>query len=295
MRYLLWALLILNGCGEPERLGPPALDNLRQLAPGLWSGAAPSGDEAFQELARLGVKTVISVDGAKPDVEAARRQGLRTVHLPIGYDGVPPTRALELAKALKELPGPLYVHCHHGRHRGPAAAAVACVVAGKLDNDQAVEAMKKMGTGEEYLGLWSSARAARRADPELLRALSVEYAEVSAVPPLAEAMVLLDETFERLELCRRAGWKIPPEHPDAEPAHEALRTREILAEILRTDDLRARPADFRSWMEAARISAAELEARLREGSGAESIQKAHEKLRRSCADCHKPYRNAPRN
>jgi cytochrome c556 len=70
--------------------------------------------------------------------------------------------------------------------------------------------------------------------------------------------------------------------------------REILTEILRSDDFKGRPADFKSWMEAARSSAGDLEARLRQGAGAESIRLAHEALGRSCSDCHKPYRNAPR-
>ena len=29
-----------------------------------------------------------------------------------------------LARAARTLPGPIFVHCHHGMHRGPAAAAV---------------------------------------------------------------------------------------------------------------------------------------------------------------------------
>ena len=50
---------------------------------------------------RLGVKTVISVDGAKPDVDLAKKHGMRYVHLPHGYDGVPDDRAKELAKAVR--------------------------------------------------------------------------------------------------------------------------------------------------------------------------------------------------
>ena len=73
------------------------------------------------------MQTVISVDGAKPDLEAARKHGLRYVHLPHGYDGVPAPRGDELAIALRTLEGPIYVHCHHGKHRSPAAAGVAWV------------------------------------------------------------------------------------------------------------------------------------------------------------------------
>lgn len=285
------ALLLLASCAGPQAPDQP-LPNLHTVAPGVLSGAVPEGDASFRELARLGVRTVISVDGMKPDVEGARRHGLRYVHLPIGYDGIPADRALELGKALSELPGPVYLHCHHGKHRGPAAAAVACVVAGKLDNDQAVQVMKSMGTGEQYRGLWSSARGARAAESGVLERLHVDYREVAPIPPLTEAMVALDEAFDRLERCRKAGWSTPPGHPDVDPPHEALRAREILTEIQRTEDCKGRPADFQDWIETGRRAAAELERRLREPSG--EPKAAFEALRKTCADCHKPYRNAPK-
>jgi len=284
--FALLVAALLGGCASS-----PAIENLHEIAPGVLTGAVPQGDDAFRELAGRGVRTVISVDGAKPDPAAAHRHGLRYVHLPIGYDGIPQDRAMELAKALTGLPGPFYLHCHHGRHRGPAAAAVACVVAGKIDNDRAVAAMKTMGTGEEYLGLWASARTAKPADPEALRSLKVDYHEIAAVPPMAEAMVALDLAFDNLDVCRGAEWRSPAGHPDVHPPHEALRAREILTEIMRTDDFKSRPADFKGLMEASHRAALEVESRLR-GSG--DPQAAFDALRKSCSDCHKPYRNTPR-
>ncbi len=286
MRLLAAVLIALTSCSTA--IHKPGLENAHWLTGSVISGAQPEGDAAFGELAALGVKTLISVDGAKPDADAARRYGLRTVHLPIGYDGVPAERARELAKAILELPGPVYIHCHHGLHRSPAAAAVACVVAGQMTNDQAVDAMKTLGTGPQYLGLWASAREARPAEASVLRELKVEFREVVPIPPLAEAMVGLDEVFERLQLCAKAGWRKPAEHPDLDPAHEALRAREILTEIVRTDDCRSRPEDFRSWMGGAKSAAEQLESRLR---AAESPDQAFTALKQSCATCHKPYRN----
>ena len=77
---------------ETPRLGAvdaPGLHNVYRLTDKLLSGSGPEGDEGFASLQQLGVKTVLSVDGARPDVARARRFGLRYVHLPIGYDGVP--------------------------------------------------------------------------------------------------------------------------------------------------------------------------------------------------------------
>ena len=41
---------------------------------------------------------------------------------PIGYDGVPREQALRMIKAVQVAKGPVYFHCHHGKHRGPAGA-----------------------------------------------------------------------------------------------------------------------------------------------------------------------------
>src|SRR5688572_11354389 len=75
------------------------LDNFYQITAQIYSGATPGDDSAFADLAARGIKTIISVDGASPDVEAAKKFGLRYVHLPMGYDGISTNRALELVKA----------------------------------------------------------------------------------------------------------------------------------------------------------------------------------------------------
>jgi protein tyrosine phosphatase (PTP) superfamily phosphohydrolase (DUF442 family)/cytochrome c556 len=276
---------------DPRPLGLSHLENVHEISPGVLTGSGPHGEKSFEELAARGVRTVISVDGAKPEVEAARKYGLRYVHLPIGYDGVPEEKTLAIAKALNELPGPVYVHCHHGKHRGPAAAAVACVAAGKLDNEGAVRVMKTMGTGENYIGLWASAREAKRMDTA---AAQVAFKEVAPVPPIMEAMVALEHAFEGLTFSKKAGWTKPADHPDIDPPHEALRAREIVTEILRTDEHKARPADYQGWMKASLDAATELETLLRAKAPFASLDATYAKLQKSCADCHKPYRNTPK-
>src|SRR5262245_6224214 len=57
--------------------GPvPGLHNVYRLGDRLYSGSSPEGDAGFASLRKLGVKTVLSVDGARPDLERARRYGL---------------------------------------------------------------------------------------------------------------------------------------------------------------------------------------------------------------------------
>jgi protein tyrosine phosphatase (PTP) superfamily phosphohydrolase (DUF442 family) len=108
---------------EPTPLSVASLPNAFRVSERIYSGGNPDDERGFAALAKLGVKTAISVDGARPDVETARRFGIRYVHLPFGYDGIPKDRIAELAKCAATMQGPLYIHCHHGKHRGPAAVA----------------------------------------------------------------------------------------------------------------------------------------------------------------------------
>src|SRR5262245_5214765 len=103
-RVWLGVLLVVAGCqakpaeptvpptapahsGEIQPLEVPGLHNVFRVSERVYSGSSPDGDAGFAALEKLGVKTIISVDGAKPDAEAAGRHGLRYVHLPFGYDG----------------------------------------------------------------------------------------------------------------------------------------------------------------------------------------------------------------
>ncbi|MBI3830777.1 MAG: hypothetical protein HY291_14750, partial [Planctomycetes bacterium] len=185
------------------------LDNAHRISEKVFAGAQPDGEPAFKALKELGIKTVISVDGATPDIETAHKYGLKYVHLPFGYDGIPPEREKEIAKAIKDLPGPIYVHCHHGMHRGPAAAAVGCVLSGQITTDEALEDLKVFGTGANYHGLWAAARDAKPMDEKELKKLKVDFKEVAPIPPLADAMVQYDELVDRLKTCKAVGWKTP--------------------------------------------------------------------------------------
>lgn len=287
---------------KAEKINDPRLENAYRLTPKVSTGAQPEGEAAFKALNELGIKTVISVDGATPDVELAHKYGLHYVHLPFGYDGIPPERALEMAKAVKELEGSIYVHCHHGKHRGPAAAATACVLIGALTNAEALADMRVLGTGEHYLGLWASAREARQADEKTLNDLKVDFKEVSPIPKLAEAMVKVDECCERLKECKAAGWKAPQDHPDLDPPHEALILREVYTELMRTPDFAARKDDFKGWMQEAEKAGQELETELQAwkktgyaGAPPAKLEPALKALQNNCAACHKAYRNAPRD
>ncbi|HSI33487.1 MAG TPA: cytochrome c, partial [Tepidisphaeraceae bacterium] len=241
-------------------------------------------------LKELGVKTIVSVDGAAPDVEGARKYGMRYVHLPITYSGVDPAQGKAIAKALDELPGPIYVHCHHGKHRSAAAVAVACVYNGTLRPEQATAVLETFGTGANYKGLWAAARDARPLRPEELRDLKIEYVERAKIPRLAEAMVQVDTRWDHLKEIKAAGWKAPKDHPDLDPPHEALQLEELLRELRRTDKTHADKPAYNTQMAAAETATAQLREALK-ANDAMRAEAAFKAVGASCLACHKGFRD----
>jgi hypothetical protein len=285
----------------PTRLTSQYLPNLVQVHPRVLSGGLPKGERAFQELADRGVRTIISVDGAKPDVRAATKFGLRYVHLPHGYDGVPRERAQALAKAVRELDGPFYIHCHHGKHRSPAAASVACVATGLIPPSSALSVLELAGTSPHYQGLYRSAEDARPLADAVLDALQVTFQDTAEVPPMAEAMVALEITQDHLEGIADAGWKAPADHPDLEPAHEALLLKEHFTELLRTDEERPQPEEFRRLLRDSEAAARQLESELRAWASAADAKPnppavlGHlaKRISANCVSCHQTFRDMP--
>lgn len=266
------------------------LPHLLQLTPTLLCGGAPMGDAAFRELAALGVTTLISVDGAKPDVDRARHHGLRYVHLPIGYDGIPRTRQAELARAASMATGIVYVHCHHGRHRGPAAAAIIGAWTGGWPPSRTAALLEQAGTGPQYPGLYHDVAQARP-DARALAQVG-DLPEVASVPTTVEAMVLLDTQLVRLKASAARSFR--PARGQTEPpaAQAATLLREGLAELMRLEEPGApRPPDYRRRLEEARSVAVRLERSLQSEPSPSGATALLEDLARSCSACHRAHRD----
>lgn len=288
-----------NADWQPEHIDDNRLPNAFRLHERVISGGLPE-EAGMQALRELGVKTIISVDGARPDVELAEKYGLRYVHLPHGYDGIPAERARELAKAVLELEGPIYIHCHHGKHRSPAAAATACIEAGLIPPENGLPYLHAAGTSENYRGLYESVAKAHPLDRALLEALNAEFPAAVEVPPLAQAMVAVEHTHDHLKLIAGNGWRPVPEHPDLEPAHEALLLREHYRELLRTEEVQRKPQDFQQRLRESEDAAAALEEALREFAKSETatdppaaVTDAFTAVSEHCKTCHHQYRDVP--
>lgn len=272
----------------PTPVDVEGVHNAFWLGPGIMSGSQPEGEVAFESLAQHGIRTLVSVDGAAPDAEAAERHGIRTVHLPIGYDGIPRDRQLELLRVAQDLEGPIFVHCHHGKHRGPAAASIIAVGDQGWTGDEAVAAMQSMGTAPEYAGLYACVAAFAPPSTSELERADASFPARTPVSDMAEAMVHVDERWESLKLAKATGWKAIPDHPDIDPPHEALMLKETFREIARADG--QWPAGFVEESERMEKAAADLEAAIRAGN-VEAANAAFGAGAASCKACHVDYRN----
>lgn len=267
-----------------------ALHNVHALGD-LISGAVPEGDPAFDELKAMGVKTIISVDGATPDVARAAARGMRYVHIPITYSDVPEKQQLEIARAIRDLPGPVYIHCHHGKHRSPAATAAAAVALGLATPEAAVAFMKKAGTAPNYAGLYQCVAEATVVSASALSAASNEFPAVQKPEGMVAAMVEVDVAYEHLQDIRAAGWVTPRDHPDLVPAAEAGR----LADQMRFsgEDPRslAKGPDYAKMLADAVEVASALEAGIVRGESKDQLEARWKLVAASCKECHAVYRD----
>jgi len=277
-----FALVLAATAGAAEPIQLPGIENAFRVTERILSGSQPEGDKAFRALADLGVKTIVSVDGAKPDLATARRFGLRYIHLPIGYDGVPQARVPELAK-VAEIPaeGLIFVHCHHGKHRGPTAVAIMCESAEGWSPAKAEEWLRKAGTGTDYGGLYRSVLEFKPVTKEQIAAVG-PLPEVAKTPGIVDAMIAIDEHIDFLKGAQSAGW------PRA--AGDATLLLEQYREIARLEDTAKRNDSYRALLAKGTEAATTLTDALRTHS-ADKADFAFKQLRENCAACHKEHRN----
>lgn len=283
---------------SPQKLSTKSIPNAIRLNDKVISGGLPENEKAFEELQALGIKTIISVDGQTPDVDTARRFGMSYVHLPHGYDGISDTRIVELAKAVQDLPGPIYIHCHHGKHRSPAAATVACVASGMLEPGSGEEVLKLAGTSAHYRGLFKVVRDVTPIDADVLKKLEVDFKSIEAIPPLAEAMVDLEHTFAQIGAIEAAGWSTPENHPDLVATHESLILQEHFTEMLRSDDAKELGESFVEMLRESERDSKQLHQILSVHEG-ETLSKklqsdlsvVRKRIQDNCKACHIQFRD----
>ncbi|MHC4550258.1 MAG: hypothetical protein ACYTEZ_15920 [Planctomycetota bacterium] len=269
----------------------PGLHNVYQLSDRILSGSEPHGEEALARLSRMGVKTILSVDGKVPDAETAARHGMRYVHVPIQYRGITEDELARIVKTFRELEGPFFVHCFHGKHRGPAAAAVGRLVVDGAPREQALAEMRQWcGTSKSYEGLYRT--IASQAMPSTTETARYGWAFPAAHPlgGLRQTMVEIARHWDNLKLLAPREWQADPEHPDVDARNEADKLAGLFARARGLDSVTKAPEDFRDWMETSAAESGSLLAHLKAGATAKA-SKAFRIVKQTCSSCHAGYRN----
>jgi protein tyrosine phosphatase (PTP) superfamily phosphohydrolase (DUF442 family) len=269
---------------------PKGLHNFHKLTDKVTSGAQPEGEEAFRNLKALGFTTIVSVDGARPELELAEKYGLRYVHVPMQYSGVKPEEQLEMAKAVEIASGPVYIHCHHGKHRSPAAAAAVCIDLGLVTTEQGTAFLKTAGTDPKYQGLYRDVAAAKPLPADVLAKASTNFRAYVKPGDLAAAMVDVDLRWEHLKASKAAQWGVPADSPDVDPPHEARMLWEHYRELARMDESKAHGERFLSLLAEGEAAAVDLENALRAKDPAAAAT-AFDRSNKACSSCHKAFRD----
>ena len=277
----------------------PGLHNVYRLSDRIISGGEPLTEEALEVVARWGVKTILSVDGKTPDAETAERLGMRYVHVPIRYSGITEDEVARIAKTFRELEGPFYVHCFHGKHRGPAAAAIGRVAADGISRDVAIAEMRQWcATSGKYEGLYGTVARADIPSATETAAFDFDFTHAHVASGLRDAMVQMARISDDLKLLRANGWQPLAEHPDIDALQSATQLHQLLVasqgmggEVPDAGD------DYFELMDECVGGAASLvegltECRQEGGElDASALDAAFTVMNNSCLDCHSGYRN----
>ena len=277
---------------EPKRIVQgnfhSILPNLIQVKENIYSGGSPINDKAFKSLSTLGIRTIISVDGAQPNIIAASANGMTYVHIHIGYDGISTLQKATLIEILKERPAPYYFHCHHGKHRGPAAVATILFLKNHFNVEQAHGFMQLAGTSKKYTGLWNSVNS----DSDLKNLPSPSnLVERAAVSHITESMVAIDEIFDHLKTLEKNNWHADDTNPDITAHNQALLLLEQYKEIPRIhNQSNVNQPLFKQHLITSTVAAKELEQSFLQDK---ITNRSHimDRLKTSCIDCHSDFRD----
>jgi protein tyrosine phosphatase (PTP) superfamily phosphohydrolase (DUF442 family) len=251
----------------------------------IATGGRPEGDAAFEALRQKGISLVVNVDGAAPDLQAAKRHGLRYAHIPIGYDKLDADALSSMKRLLDENKDKMYVHCHHGVHRAPAFVATALRMLKMSTPEEAFALLKEAGASADYPGLWYSAVEQPLEDIKPSKAALLERCEVSS---MVEAMVRCDDAFDLLKAWAEGGCKPMPKHPDFVAINAMRTTVQALEDVRKLPE--AADAAFSALLEASIKSGNDYIAVLGKGAATE-FPAGFKGYQKSCAACHVKYRN----
>ena len=150
---------------------PISLDgvpNLHQITPTLYRSEQPT-PLGFQNLEKLGIRTVINLRAFSNDDDEVRGTALRTERVKILTWNVDDAQVIEVMRMLRDTGnGPFLIHCKHGADRTGLMSAMYRVLEQGWTVDDALAELT--GGGYGYHAMWKNiVRYVRSADVSKLR------------------------------------------------------------------------------------------------------------------------------
>jgi protein tyrosine/serine phosphatase len=165
---LLFALLICGGlavqvsAAEPAKTSEdwakavkkPGLPNLHKINDQLYRGAQPE-EVGYEELAKLGIKTIICLRESDPDLKYIKAAKLECVHIPMKTWNPTKDEAVRFLKTVTDKSKqPIYVHCKHGSDRTGTMCAIYRIAIDGWSKKDAIQEMTKGDFG--FHPIWTN-------------------------------------------------------------------------------------------------------------------------------------------
>ena len=262
-------------------------------SPWLFSGAKPVGRAGFASLHSLRVRTIVCVDGTPPELDIPKEFGIKTYHIPIRYGKPTKKQIVDLATAVEagRSRGNTFIHCHHGKHRSAAAAAVTLIGLGISTREEMEKRMIVSETSSQYTGLWEAVEEAVVID-DIDWNLNEENLRSAVIPEgMTEQMISIESAFDNLQRLQKSNWAVPLDHPDLVAVVEAGSIAESFRYLNQTEVASKYSTDFQSQLLTAWTAAADLERALSNNNTTPvEISTKFHVLSNTCTACHRNYR-----
>jgi uncharacterized protein (TIGR01244 family) len=137
-----------------KALKKPGLPNLHKVNDQFYRGAQPE-KEGYEELAKMGIKTVICLRETDPDLEIIKQAKLQCIHIPVKTWKPTQKQVVEFLKTATDKKNqPIYVHCKHGSDRTGTMCAIYRMAVEGWSKDDAIQEMTKGDFG--FHPLWTN-------------------------------------------------------------------------------------------------------------------------------------------